>query len=151
MRPNLSFDTFAAALTALGASALVACAGNEPKPVTANEVTAPAAQSGHAQASCSADGCGGSATTAAATPAAPAAPAAAPAATPPPTAPQTQAAAPAPAPAPTPAPSSPAAAATPPAKTAAKPAPKKAAPKPSNAEASCGAGTCAGDTTKKIL
>jgi hypothetical protein len=44
MRPNLSFDTFASVLAALGTSALVACGGSEPKPVNASDV-APATSS----------------------------------------------------------------------------------------------------------
>ena len=61
MRPNLSFEHFAAVLGAIGATALVACGGSQPQPVQANEV-APAASAPAVagQASCSAAGCGAS-------------------------------------------------------------------------------------------
>src|SRR5260221_13874202 len=55
MRSDLSFESFAVILAALGASALVACGGGTPQPVHANEV-APAASGvpgapGHASCS----------------------------------------------------------------------------------------------------
>jgi len=139
MRPNLSFEQFAAVLGAIGATALVACGAAEPQPVHANEV-APSASAATGQASCSAAGCGASkGANAAAMPAASAvAPETTAAAA---TAPATDApvAAAAASAAPTPASS-----ATPP-----KPVAKKKKVMPSG-EASCGAGTCSSNT-KKIL
>ncbi len=146
MRPNLSFERFAAVLATVGAGALAGCGGGSPPPaVQANEVApaaAPSAAAGHA--SCSAASCGGTAAAAAPTAASPATSAAA--ATTPPVdatpAPASSATAAA-----TPAASSSAAAPAPAAKPVAKK--KKAATAPSG-EASCGAGTCASNA-KKIL
>ena len=39
MRPNLSFDKFAAVLATLGASAAMACGGSQPQPAQATDVT----------------------------------------------------------------------------------------------------------------
>ena len=69
MRSNLSFDTFATVLAALGASTLVACAGQQVQPVQAHEVAPTSPPAGHAQASCSANSCGSSATAAPVAPA----------------------------------------------------------------------------------
>jgi hypothetical protein len=125
MRSHPSIEDFLVVLAALGASAAVACGGATPQPVQASEVTvAPAAA-----------------------PAASPAPDPAPLATPSPVAASTAAASP------TPAAAAPAAAVTP--TPASKPVPKAVAKKAPRAEeageASCGAGTCSGDTKKKIL
>ncbi len=146
MRVDLSFEKFATVLAAAGASTAIACAGATPPPVQANEVKPPSsAVAGHA--SCSAGSCGGEAKDAKSNGVA-----AAPAAFTPPVV--------ADAPAPAPASIAPAAVATatltsgtrpapqPKAATKASSAPKRAAPAE---EASCGAGTCSGDTKKKIL
>jgi hypothetical protein len=142
MRIDLSFENFAAVLTVLGTSAAIACGGGTPQPVQANEVV-PAAATPRPEA----------VTSAAASATAPPAPGAAEASLPtPPASPTLVSATSA---------SAPSAAANgigpnPAAAEAAKPAPKvgtkTAAPKPDTAgEASCGAGTCSGDTKKKIL
>ena len=142
MRPNLSFEHFAAVLGAIGATALVACGASEPQPVQANEVapaTSAAATTG--QASCSAAGCGANKTGNA--PAMPAASAAAPATS---AAAATSPAVDAPVAAAA-ASAAPAAPASPTAVT--KPVAKKKKAMPSG-EASCGAGTCSSNT-KQIL
>ncbi len=153
MRSDLSFESFAVILAALGASALVACGGGTPQPVHANEV-APAASGmpgaiGHA--SCS--NCGARAApgpnaasdspSPAPAPSEPATTAASSSATNAAAAPASVALAPAS--------DSPA----PPTKATAKKGtvpPKPPAHKaPPAGEASCGAGTCSGDSKKKIL
>ena len=61
MRPNLSLETIASTLAALGTSALVACGGSPPpanSPVTSTEVAPAGGTAPAAQASCSAAGCG---------------------------------------------------------------------------------------------
>jgi hypothetical protein len=155
MRSDLSFEKFTAILAALGASTVFACGGATPQPVQANEVT-PAAAATPGHASCSANGCSGKAGVKSDAPSAAALPASV-------ASPTTPAAVPAPAPASAstsatsaaaePAASSPSRATAPPVKPTAKEGTKKAAaPKVAPAgEASCGAGTCSGDTKKKIL
>jgi hypothetical protein len=161
MRPNLSFETLATTLTALGAGALIAACGGSN--VKANEVPASGNPQGHGQHGCSAaNGCGAKAeekkptgqhgcsangcgakgtpttapTTAASTDTPPAAPTAAP--TTPPA---------------TPAPATTTAAAQPPkpVATAAPPKPVNAPkPPPPKAQSKCGPGTCDADPKKKL-
>jgi hypothetical protein len=143
MRPNLSIENLTAVLAALGTSAIVACGGNEPQPVHANEVPGTAAPAGSGMASCSAKGCGGKAADTTAPATAPAtSPAMGAAATTTPAATADVAASTSAAPAASAAPS----------KAPAKSTAKKATGTPkASGEASCGAGTCSGDSKKKIL
>jgi hypothetical protein len=154
MRPNLSLENFAAVLAVLGAGALTACGGSEPKPVQANDV-APATSAGPTgNASCSSSGCGAKAGGGAAATAA----SAAPAATTPDTSAASGAGASATPTATTAAPGTPAPATTTaaPATTTAKATPKPGGgkrtgsppKKPAAGESSCGAGTCSTDTKK---
>jgi hypothetical protein len=147
MRPNLSFETIASVLAALGASTLVACGSATPPPVNASDVTVPSASAKPAgQASCSASGCGANA---AAAPAAPATPATGAAAATTPAASATPAA-PAAASAPAAVAAAPASSAAPAAP--AKPVARKSKPKANpGAEASCGQGTCSADSKPKIF
>jgi len=125
MPSNLSFENLAAVLSALGATALLACAGQQPQPVNAREVS-PVSSATPTTATMGPP--------AAATPAAMDPPAAAtPAAMDPPAAatPATENVAVKP--------------------TAAQGTAKKVpVQKAAHGEASCGAGTCSNDTKKKI-
>jgi len=158
MPPNLSFENLTVVLSALGVSTLVACAGNQPQPVSAREVppvssSTPAPATG--QSSCSASGCGGKKApegTAAASPVAASGAAMAPAAV---DAPAAAAAA-------SPAATTEKVAVKPDGTSPASPergrsdaaslgtAKKVPVQKAVHGEASCGAGTCSNDTKKKI-
>ncbi|HEY8040473.1 MAG TPA: hypothetical protein VIF15_11795 [Polyangiaceae bacterium] len=152
MRPNLSFESLAAVLAALGTSAIVACGGSNPQPVNATDVAPAATTAATGQSSCSAKGCG-------ATPAPPAATgaAAAPASTAAPAGTSAANGTPAdanPTPATTNAPASPPPSATTASGKPPAPKPKGTTPPkkgPKGGEASCGAGTCASDPKQKIL
>jgi hypothetical protein len=148
MRPNMSFEKFAAVLAALGTSAALGCGGAQPQPVNANEVApqGPSVPAPDTKAISAAATEPSNATPSPVTAPPPATNAAA-------STPPAEAAAPSPASAEEKTPAAAASAAPPPAKVpAAKATAKKpAASKPSNAEASCGAGTCGGDAKKKVL